>query len=73
METIFIVNPKAGQGKCSEKLIAKIASQYIEDGDIIALDAGTTVLQLIDYIYDKEYNKLGKARTPTELEGKYFG
>lgn len=25
------------------------------------------------YIYDKEYNKLGKARTPTELEGKYFG
>ena len=36
-----------------KKLIAKIASQYIEDGDIIALDAGTTVLQLIDYIYDK--------------------
>ncbi len=25
------------------------------------------------YIYDKDYNKLGKAKTPTELEEKYFG
>ena len=25
------------------------------------------------YIYDKDYNKLGKAKTPTELQEKYFG
>lgn len=24
------------------------------------------------YIYDKDYQKLGKAKTPTELEKKYF-
>lgn len=25
------------------------------------------------YIYDKDNNKLGKAKTPTELEEKHFG
>ena len=24
------------------------------------------------YIYDKDYNKLGKAKSPPELEKKYF-
>ena len=25
------------------------------------------------YIYDKDFKKLGKAKTPTELQEKYFG
>lgn len=34
--------------------IAKIASQFIEDGDCIYLDAGTTTNQLIEYLKEKK-------------------
>lgn len=37
-----------------KKQLAKTAASFIEDGDIIALDTGTTVLQLVDYIYNKD-------------------
>lgn len=38
----------------SKKEIAKIAARFIEDGDYIYLDAGTTTHQLIEYLKDKK-------------------
>ena len=38
----------------SKKEIAKIASRFIENGDYIYLDAGTTTHQLIEYLKDKK-------------------
>ncbi len=34
--------------------IAKIAASYVNDGDTIILDCGTTVLQMIKYLQDKK-------------------
>lgn len=39
--------------KDSKKKIAKIASQFISNGDYIYLDAGTTTHEIIDYIIGK--------------------
>lgn len=36
-----------------KRAIAKKAASFIEDGDVIGLDTGTTILQLVDFIYDK--------------------
>ncbi|AXI10500.1 DeoR/GlpR transcriptional regulator [Oceanobacillus zhaokaii] len=39
----------------SEKLlISKMAAEYVEDGDIIFIDSGTTTVGMVDYIKDKE-------------------
>ncbi len=37
----------------SKRKIAKIAEQFISNGDYIYLDAGTTTYELIDYMKDK--------------------
>lgn len=37
-----------------KKQLAKAAASFIENGDIIAIDTGTTVLQLVDYIHNKD-------------------
>lgn len=34
--------------------IAKIAAKYVEDGDIIFIDSGTTTLKMLEYISNKE-------------------
>lgn len=51
--TDYFFNKRINQNLIEKKKIAKVASEFIEDGDIIALDTGTTVLQIIDYIYNK--------------------
>lgn len=51
--TDYFFNKRINQNLIEKKKLAKAASEVIEDGDIIALDTGTTVLQMIDYIYDK--------------------
>ena len=40
--------------KDSKKKIAKLAAQFISDGDYIYLDAGTTTYEIIDYIKGKD-------------------
>lgn len=50
----YFFNKRLNHNLSEKQEIAKIASEFIEDGDIIALDTGTTVLQLIDYIYNKD-------------------
>ena len=44
------IDLKEGAELEAKKKIAKLASKFIEDGDSIYLDAGTTVNQLIEYI-----------------------
>lgn len=34
--------------------IAKTAAQFVQDGDIIFIDSGTTTIEMVDYIKDKE-------------------
>lgn len=50
----YFFNKRLNENLSEKQEIAKIASEFIEDGDVIALDTGTTVLQLIDYIYNKD-------------------
>lgn len=52
-----IISKKTIHSKAKEK-IAKIASEYIKDGDIIYLDAGSTTEILIKYLEDKENIKV---------------
>jgi DeoR family transcriptional regulator, myo-inositol catabolism operon repressor len=33
-----------------KKIVAKAAASYVEDGDVIFIDSGTTTLEMIDYI-----------------------
>lgn len=42
------------KNKSSKQRIAEQAANYIQDGDIIFIDTGTTVLELIEYIQDKQ-------------------
>lgn len=44
---------KATEKQKEKKAIAKEASQYIQDGDIIYIDSGSTTLFLLDYIKNK--------------------
>lgn len=37
-----------------KKLIGKLASKFIEDGDIIFVDSGTTTIELFEYIKEKK-------------------
>lgn len=40
---------------CKQKqLIAKGAAEYVEDGDIIFIDSGTTTVEMFEFIKDKE-------------------
>nr|WP_241634655.1 DeoR/GlpR family DNA-binding transcription regulator [Fusobacterium gastrosuis] len=52
-EEISIDMKKDVEIKAKNK-IAKIASQFIDDGDCIYLDAGTTTHQLIDFLKEKK-------------------
>lgn len=36
-----------------KQIIAKVAADYINDGDIIFIDSGTTIMWIIDYLKDK--------------------
>lgn len=45
---------KEGKELQAKKKIARLASRFIEEGDSIYLDAGTTTNELIEYIKDKK-------------------
>lgn len=51
--TDYFFNKRINKNLMEKRAIAKKAASLIEDGDIIGLDTGTTVLQLVDYIYNK--------------------
>lgn len=55
----------------SKLKIAKIASRFIEDGDYIYLDAGTTTHQLIDYMKDKNIKVVTNGVMHLEKLAKY--
>lgn len=42
------------QGKSSKKRIAKLAAEYIEDGDTVFMDGSTTVQYMGEYILEKK-------------------
>lgn len=48
------IDSKKGKEIQAKKKIASIASRFIEEGDSIYLDAGTTTNELIEYIKDKK-------------------
>lgn len=41
-----------------KKIIAKAAAQFIKDGDIIFIDSGTTTIELIEYLKEKNVTVL---------------
>ncbi len=41
------------RNKKEKELIAKVAAQFIDDGDIIFVDSGTTTIELIEFIKNK--------------------
>lgn len=42
------------QNQQEKRYIAELASKFIENGDIIFIDSGTTTIELFDFIKDKE-------------------
>lgn len=41
------------QNKEQKMLLARLASHYVEDGDIVFIDSGTTTLEMVKFIKDK--------------------
>ena len=41
------------QNQSQKKVIAELAAQFVDDGDVIFVDSGTTTLELIDFIKTK--------------------
>lgn len=52
--TDYFFNKRINQNLADKQTIGETAASFIEDGDIIALDTGTTVLQMVNYIYNKD-------------------
>jgi DeoR family transcriptional regulator, myo-inositol catabolism operon repressor len=46
------------RNKNEKERIAKAAAQFIEDGDIIFVDSGTTTIELVDFIKNKDVTVL---------------
>ncbi|HCO81103.1 DeoR/GlpR family DNA-binding transcription regulator [Bacillus altitudinis] len=42
------------RNQAQKRLIAKEAARLVKDGDVIFIDSGTTTLELIHFIYDKQ-------------------
>jgi DeoR family myo-inositol catabolism operon transcriptional repressor len=51
--TLVSFHDRKTRNQLQKKLIAKKASGFIEDGDIIFIDSGTTTLEMIDYLKTK--------------------
>lgn len=52
--TLVVFNERRDQNLTKKQEIGKIASQFVEDGDVIFVDSGTTTLELLPYIYHKQ-------------------
>ncbi|MEW4207628.1 DeoR/GlpR family DNA-binding transcription regulator [Priestia megaterium] len=46
-------NERQTRNQFQKRLIAKTAAQYVEDGDVIFIDSGTTTLEMIEFLKDK--------------------
>jgi DeoR family myo-inositol catabolism operon transcriptional repressor len=52
-ETLVSFNDRKTRNQKLKQLIAKAAASYVEDGDVIFVDSGTTTLEMIEYIKTK--------------------
>lgn len=50
----FYFNKRRNENMEEKRKIAMEASKLVEDNDIIAIEIGTTTMQILDYIYDKK-------------------
>lgn len=46
-------NDRKVRNKSEKRKIAKLASNYVQDGDIIFIDSGTTTFEMFDFIKEK--------------------
>lgn len=60
---------KLGTKMGSKEKIAKIAAGYVKDGDVIILDCGTTVLQMMKYLQDKKITIVTNSYPVVQLVG----
>lgn len=51
--TLVSFNDRKVRNQAEKQKVAKLASDFVEDGDIIFLDSGTTTLEMIGFIKDK--------------------
>lgn len=51
--TLLPFNDRKSRNHNEKRKIAKLASDYVEDGDIIFLDSGTTTLEMLEFIKEK--------------------
>lgn len=62
----FSIQEKSAKNNQDKKNIAEIAASFVQTGDCIYLDAGTTTLQLIPFLKDKEVVVVTNGLTHTE-------
>lgn len=48
--TLLSFNDRKTRNRSEKQRIAKAAARYVNDGDIIYIDSGTTTLEMIEYI-----------------------
>jgi DeoR/GlpR family transcriptional regulator of sugar metabolism len=69
-------NKRRNENIDKKRSIAMAASKLVEDNDIIAIEVGTTTMQILDYIYDKRNitiltNSIPAANKIIELKEQY--
>ncbi|MEC0236660.1 DeoR/GlpR family DNA-binding transcription regulator [Paenibacillus kribbensis] len=52
--TLVVFNERRDQNLTKKQEIGKLASQFVEDGDVIFVDSGTTTLELLPYIQHRQ-------------------
>ncbi|WP_026575813.1 DeoR/GlpR family DNA-binding transcription regulator [Bacillus sp. UNC438CL73TsuS30] len=52
-EALVSFNDRKTRNQGSKELIAKAAADFVEDGDVLFIDSGTTTLEMIEYIKTK--------------------
>ena len=51
---LVVFNERRDQNLTKKQEIGKLASQFVEDGEVIFVDSGTTTLKLLPYIHHKQ-------------------
>lgn len=51
--TLISFHERQTQNQAQKKIIGKLAGQFVEDGDIIFIDSGTTTLEMFGFIKEK--------------------
>ncbi|WP_411347802.1 DeoR/GlpR family DNA-binding transcription regulator [Paenibacillus sp. WLX2291] len=52
--TLVVFNERKDQNLTKKQEIGRLAARYVEDGDVIFVDSGTTTLELLPYIQDRQ-------------------